>query len=277
MGCRRAFLKHIVLTNSKDPKKLKAVIWSESSVPYVLNKSPQLMEYIKYAIPEDGILISGALRTNDNKDKNIDVWNSVFVLNKGGTSDTYDKHHLVPFGEYVPFHQFLSFLFLDTVIDGITGGGKGFSEGTGPRTLIGNGFSFSPLVCYEIIFSSKIIDKKNVPDVLINVTNDAWFGDSSGPYQHFDMARMRAIEYGIPLIRVANTGITAFTDPFGRIVAQLPRNEMSIVDIELIKNSDSTIYRNFGNIPTGFLIVILLLILITNLRKKSHVKTDNTN
>lgn len=271
------FLKHVVLTNSKNPKDIAAVIWSESSIPYVLNKSPQLMEYIKYAIPENGVLISGALRMKDNvaEAQEVDVWNSIFVLNKQGISDYYDKHLLVPFGEYVPFHKLLSFLFLDNVVNEITGGGKGFSEGTGSRTLVVDGFSFSPLVCYEVIFSSKVVDKNHRPDVFVNLTNDAWFGNSSGPYQHFDMAKMRAIEYGIPLIRVANTGITAFVDQFGREFARLEMNEMDIVDVELIKSNGSTIYADFGHIPVGFVVLFLLIILITNLRR--NAKTNNTN
>jgi apolipoprotein N-acyltransferase len=275
----RNFLKHIVLTNSRDPQGLKAVIWAESSIPYVLNKSPQLMEYIKYAVPENGVVITGALRMRDNAEeqKSPDVWNSIFVISKSGISDYYDKHHLVPFGEYVPFHKFLSFLFLDPVIDGITGGGRGFSEGEGPKTLTADGFSFSPLVCYEVIFSSKVVDRKHLPDVLINLTNDAWFGESSGPYQHFDMARMRAIEYGIPLIRVAGTGITAFVDPFGRIISKIELNKMDLVDIELVKRSESTIYAGWNYLPVILLIILLLLVLITNLRKNPYVKQNNTN
>lgn len=277
----RNFIKHIAMTNSQNPAGLKAVIWSESSIPYVLNKSPELLQYIEAAVPENGVVISGGLRLKeDNQPGEVDVYNSVFVLNKTGINTYYDKHHLVPFGEYVPLHQFLSFLFLDKIVDGITGGGKGFSEGESAQTLALEDFSFSPLVCYEVIFSNEVIDKKNLPDVFINLTNDAWFGNSSGPFQHFDMARMRAIEYGIPLIRVANNGITAFVDPFGKIIKSLPRNQMAIADITLIKNSESTIYTTFGDLPTALLILILLLIILikTPIKlKKKNVKTHHTN
>jgi apolipoprotein N-acyltransferase len=275
----RNFIKHIALTNSKNPKGIKAVIWPESAVPYVLNKSLQLMRYIEQAIPEDGILITGSLRMKEYEGKkDLDLWNSIFVLNRGGISQTYDKHHLVPFGEYIPLHDLLSsFLLLSSIVDEITGGGKGFSEGKGPQTLFVDGFSFSPLVCYEAIFSPEVVDRDHLPDVFVNLTNDAWFGNSSGPYQHFDMSRMRAIEYGIPLIRAANTGITAFVDPFGRIITELPRNEMAVRDIELVKNSQSTIYASFGMIPTNFLVLFLLLILITNQRKKPNVQTSNAD
>lgn len=273
----RNFIKHIAMTNSQNPAGLKAVIWSESSIPYVLNQSPELFPYIEAGVPENGVVISGGLRIKENnKVGEIDVYNSIFVLNKAGINNYYDKHHLVPFGEYVPLHQFLSFLFLDKIVDGITGGGKGFSEGEGAQTLALEDFSFSPLVCYEAIFSDQVIDKNNLPDVFINLTNDAWFGNSSGPFQHFDMARMRAIEYGIPLIRVANNGITAFVDPFGRIIKSLPRNQMAIADITLIKNTQNTIYTIFGNLPTAFLVIILLSILLFKTRKK-NAKTHHTN
>ncbi len=270
----RNFVKHVALTNSKNPENLKAVIWSESSVPYVLNKSMALMNYINPAIPENGFLITGALRMHENKEEN-DVFNSVFLLNKQGVSAHYDKHHLVPFGEYVPLHQFLSFLFLGEVVDSITGGGKGFSSGNGPQTIALDDFSFSPLVCYEVIFSSKVIDKNNAPDVFVNVTNDAWFGNSSGPFQHFDMARMRSIEYGTSLIRVANNGITAFVDPFGKVVASLPRNEMGVLDIKLIKNNKQTIYLNYGNLPLSFLISAIILTLIITFRKNAKTNLAN--
>ena len=269
----RNFIKHIALTNSQNPQDLKAVIWSESSIPYVLNKSMQLMNYIAPAIPEGGVVITGGLRIDENKEER-DVYNSVYVLNKEGINSFYDKHHLVPFGEYVPLHQFLSFLFLDKVVDSITGGGKGFSEGKSAQTLILNDFSFSPLICYEAIFSDEVINKNHIPDVFVNVTNDAWFGNSSAPFQHFDMARMRAIEYGIPLIRVANNGITAFVDSFGRVVESLPRNKMAILDVELIKNNNSTIYRDYGNLPFSFLI---LLIISTLILPRKNAKTNFTN
>ena len=268
----RNFLKHIALTNSENPKGIKLVIWPESAVPYVLNKSPQLMQYIEHAIPENGLLITGSLRSSQSQNSRPNIWNSVFVLSKEGINQYYDKHHLVPFGEYIPLQNLLSFLFLGNVLDEITGGGQGFSKGDGPQTLFINGFSFSPLVCYEAIFSDKVVNRKQLPDIFINLTNDAWFGNSSGPYQHFDMTKMRAIEYGIPLIRVANTGITAFVDPFGRIIKEMPRNKMQVTDIELVKNSQSTIYAQFGNIAVSILSLLLLLILITNLNKKPMLK-----
>ncbi len=244
------FFRQIKMSNSEDSVGVKATIWPETAVPYVIDSHPILLNYLKSAAPRDGVLITGGLRVEEKK-----VWNSVFVIGQNGVEKYYDKHHLVPFGEYVPLHKFLSFLLLDSVVDGITGGGSGFDEGDGAKTLLVDGFSFSPLICYEVIFSGEIVDHQNRPDLLINLTNDAWFGNSSGPYQHLNMAKMRAIEYGLPLVRVANTGISALIDPFGRIVNKIDLNQAKAVDVDLIKNSETTIYATYRFAPLLILII----------------------
>lgn len=275
----RNFLKHVDMTNSKSLKGVKAVIWSEASVPYALNDAPELMEYLRYAVPKNGVLITGALRLDPfvTGKRFSSVWNSIFVVSEKGATQHYDKHHLVPFGEYVPFHQFLSFLYLDEAVDQITGGGEGFSEGEGAKTLFTGAFSFSPLLCYESIFSGEVMDRDHRPDLFVNLTNDAWFGKSSGPYQHFDMARMRAIEYGISLVRVAGTGISALVDPFGRIVAKMDLGESGIYDVPLIKNEHPTIYGTYSYLPLAALLLVLLIILIVSPRKKNEPQQNNTN
>ncbi len=274
---RDNFLKHVYATNQKNLDDVDVVIWSETSVPYVVNDDEALLEYMRQAVPNKGILITGGLRLKreDIGEKKFpDVWNSIFVVSNEGVTQHYDKHHLVPFGEFVPLHKFLSFLFLDEAIDSITGGGKGFSEGDGPQTLIAESFTFGPLICYEAIFSGEVIDKKHLPDIFVNLTNDAWFGNSSGPYQHFNMARMRAIEYGIPLIRVAGTGISALVDPFGRVVARLNLNEEGMIDVRLIRNSRSTIYTIYGQIPFLILFSLTLVILIVSLQRRHATKKN---
>jgi apolipoprotein N-acyltransferase len=268
------FLKHIALTNSKDTKDIKAVIWGETSVPYVIDDNPELLRNLGYAVPSDGVLITGGLRlkyADHNHEKISNAWNSVFVISKSGVTQHYDKHHLVPFGEYVPLQKFLPF------IDKITGGGEGFSQGEGPQTLVTENFSFSPLVCYEVIFSGETINKEQHPDLLVNLTNDAWFGRSSGPYQHFDMAIMRSIEYGIAMVRVAGTGISAFIDPFGRVVKKINLNEEGIVDVELIKNSGTTIYATYGHLPLILLVAAILFLLTFSPRKKHDTRQNHPN
>lgn len=275
---RENLLKHIYMSNAKNFDKVKVVIWSETSVPYVVNNDEALLEYLRQAVPDNGILITGGLRMEapeTQTQKFPQVWNSVFVLGKSGVTQSYDKHHLVPFGEFVPFYHFLSFMYLDEAIDSITGGGQGFAQGDGAKTLLTENFSFSPLICYEVIFSSEVANRKKLPELFINLTNDAWFGNSSGPYQHFDMARMRAIEYGIPLIRVAGSGISALVDPFGRVIAKIPLNQEGVMDVDLIKNNETSLYAIYGYVPLSILLFITLLILIVSPRRHAHKKNHS--
>ncbi len=258
------FLKHIELTNSKDLSDIKAVIWSETAVPYAIDSNQELLEKLRQATPPQGLLITGALHLGYSPDRSeiADAWNSVFTFNQSGVFDIYDKHHLVPFGEYIPLQKYLPF------VQKITDGAVGFSQGEGPRTIAAPDFSFSPLLCYEVIFSDEAIDHKSRPDLLVNLTNDAWFGVSSGPYQHFDMARMRTIEYGIPLARVANTGITAFVDPFGRVVDKINLNQSGIIDVNLIKNLAPTVYEKYRYWP--LMLLVLAVVLFLNFSPKSY-------
>ena len=119
------------------------------------------------------------------------------------------------------------------------------------------------------------MNKKSRPDLFVNVTNDAWFGNSSGPYQHLDIARMRTIEYGIPMARVANTGITAFIDPFGKIVERINLNQAGIIDVNLIKNLAPTIYEKYSYLPLTLLLLVMLMFLITPKGQKKNVTRKN--
>ena len=257
------FFKHIELTRSMPLENVKAVIWAETSIPYIIENDSRLMPLLKLAIPKDGELITGGLRVERTNGNEISkVFNSVFMINSHGISATYDKHHLVPFGEYVPLQKFFSFLFIDEIIDKITGGGTGFSAGNGAQTINANHFSFNPLICYEVIFSREIIAKNQHPDLFINITNDAWFGNSSGPYQHLGIAQMRAIEYSTPLIRVAGTGISASIDANGNIVEKIDLNQEAVVDVELLRRRNYSFYHQYGNISI-FLIFTIIWFYIT--------------
>jgi apolipoprotein N-acyltransferase len=173
----------------------------------------------------------------------------------------------VTFGEYVPLHKYLSFLFIDDVVDKITGGGSGFSEGEGDKmislkTSSHNNLSFNPLLCYEVIFSREVVDKNKIPNFFVNLTNDSWFGVSTGPYQHLQSARMRAIEYARPLVRVAQTGISANINHFGEIIDKINLNEKAIIDVDIYKNELLTIYAKYSQLPTAIVIIFLLLLVI---------------
>jgi len=265
-----SFLENIRLSKQDGFEKINYVIWSESAVPYAIDPKTSygLLTDIASSTKEDSFVITGAIRAEfkDGKNKELEkVWNTVFVINhKAEIVDSYDKSHLVPFGEYIPFANLFPFL------SKITDGGVGFSTGDGVKTIKINRSSpsFSPLVCYEAIFSNNVIDKNHKPQFLLNLTNDAWFGSSSGPYQHFDMARMRSIEYGLPLIRVANSGISGLVDPLGQIVASIPLGKKGIIDVELMESLPTTIFIEFGN--KIVMMISALLLVVALFRKKQN-------
>lgn len=156
--------------------------------------------------PGKAYLITGALLYNQT---NEHYYNSIIIFdNNADIIATYNKHHLVPFGEYMPFDDLLK---ISPIV-----GFSGFKQGSGQKTLqTQEGLRFLPYICYEIIFPNNNINPSSPPDILLNSTNDGWYGDSSGPYQHLVQAKFRAIETGIPLLRSANTGISAIVTPLG--------------------------------------------------------------
>lgn len=222
-----AFDKHIGLSLTPSPIKPTAIIWPETAAPFFMTSNAQARAQLKTIIPDGGALLTGAPSLEKSK-----FYNSLVVIDsRTDVVGVYDKHHLVPFGEYIPLRKTLKALPLAT---DVIGNGSDFSAGTGPKTLTAPGLPpFSPMICYEAIFSGGIIDTSTPPQWLLQITNDAWFGDTSGPYQHLAMARVRAIEEGLPLVRAANSGISALIDPYGRILSELPLNESGILDIDL--------------------------------------------
>ena len=241
----RNFERHIEMSNQVGEKPVTHVIWSESSIPYDVYNDPSFQAYLAARLGSNKTLISGANRFETNED--IKVFNSVFALDPDGVIQaTYDKAHLVPFGEVIPFRNILQKIGLDTLVPG----SYNFSEGPGPRTLSIPGLpSFGPLVCYEIIFPGSVIEPGNRPAWLLNLTNDAWFGTSSGPHQHLALARLRAIEEGLPVVRVAGTGISGVIDPFGRILGKIDLQTQGTLDAELPKPlAAPPLFAHTGNI-----------------------------
>jgi apolipoprotein N-acyltransferase len=169
----------------------------------------------------------------------------------GNVVGTYDKFHLVPFGEYTPFRKIFKF-------SKITAGATDFSAGPGPRTLRLKGLPpVSPLICYEVIFPNQVVNSQDRPEWMLNLTNDGWYGASSGPYQHFDAARLRAVEEGLPLVRVANTGISGVIDGYGRVVSKLALGTKGTLDSVLPSSLSPTLYGRLGNWLVIFLILII--------------------
>ncbi len=236
------FQRLINLSAAPARDKLNAILWPEAATPYLLGRDRPAREAIASVAPKGGYVITGALRTNPLPGPIENFWNSIEALNDNGDIVArYDKAHLVPFGEYVPLRGLLP-------IDKITPGMSDLSAGPGPRTIALSGLPrFAPLVCYEAIFPGAIIDKGDRPDWMLNVTNDAWYGRSSGPYQHFAIARTRAVEEGLPLIRVANNGISAVVDPMGRVLARTHLDAIGYVDSALPQALPLTPYGQAGN------------------------------
>ena len=225
----RAFERHLSLSaEGADP--VTHVVWPESAIPYPLEQEPVARQMIAEVVPPGGLLLTGGERYDLAGDPPR-AWNSLFVLDEAGAIRArYDKRDLVPFGEFLPLRSVLGRLGLEK----LTHGSIDFQAGPGRQTISLPGLPpLSPLICYEAIFSGGVVDRSARPDWLLNVTNDAWFGRSSGPYQHFAMARMRAIEEGLPLVRSANTGISAVVDPWGRIRGELGLGETGALDAAL--------------------------------------------
>ncbi len=207
----RMLAETLAAASPPDPRA-QVVIWPETAVPYRLEDDPELRQMLARTLAPGALLLTGVVR----KDADDNYYNSLVALDSHGTlQGHYDKAHLVPFGEYIPFRQFLPF-------DPIAGG-KEFSAGPGPRTLrVGALPPFSPLICYEAIFPGAVTDRNDPPDWLLTITNDGWYGLSHGPYQHLAQARLRAVEEGIPLVRVANTGISAVISERGDVLSNIP-------------------------------------------------------
>jgi apolipoprotein N-acyltransferase len=163
----------------------------------------------------------------------------------GALAALYDKIHLVPFGEYLPFQETLEGMGIEQ----LTQWRGGFSAGPNPRPLmrVPGLPPVSALICYEAIFSAAVVQGGERPSVMVNVTNDGWFGNTTGPYQHFHQARVRAVEEGLPLVRVANNGITAIVDPEGRVLAELGLNARGVIDSSLPAARTPPVYARFGD------------------------------
>jgi apolipoprotein N-acyltransferase len=227
---------------------INIVIWPETAVPFLLADSSVGLDAIRAALPEGTSLVVGSARLTEERDANgrlgaTRIYNSLLAIDdQGRVVSSYDKMHLVPFGEYLPFQDFMESLGIMQ----LTGVRGGFSSGAGPRLLsIPGAPPASPLICYEIIFPDEVTESSARPGWLLNVTNDAWFGTSAGPYQHFHQAQVRAVEQGLPVARAANTGISALIDPYGRILAEINLGERGVIDADLPKVGPPTLFVRF--------------------------------
>jgi apolipoprotein N-acyltransferase len=239
------------------------VIWPETAVPFFLERDAGARQAMASVTPPGGGILTGAPRVRAEANGENRFWNSLHAVDgSGAVVASYDKFHLVPFGEYMPLRGILP-------VDGIAAGATDFSSGPGPATIQVPGLPpFSPLICYEVIFPGAVKDPGNRPDWLLNVTNDAWYGKSAGPHQHFAISRVRAVEEGLPLVRSANTGISGIIDSYGRVTAYLGLGERGIVDAALPGALPITPYGRIGDI-----ILVLLLMsfsLVTTIARQTR-------
>lgn len=228
------------------------VLWPETAIAYDPTTGP-IAEPLAQLLPPGSTLITGAPRFGHNAAGRIDrLWNSAVAVPTGNPAtvleriSVYDKYHLVPFGEYMPLPDWMG-------LDAIASVGTPFTAGPGPEVMNLPGIPpVLPLICYEVIFPGRVVtEQKNDynanirpyeanirPDWLLNLTNDAWYGYTSGPFQHWAISRVRAVEEGLPMIRVAGTGISGVVDPFGRVIASIGLQERGVVDAELPRPLD---------------------------------------
>jgi apolipoprotein N-acyltransferase len=252
------FHRLLGLSRSPGADQVSAVIWPENAGPPFPERDDDARLALAQAAPEHGIVIAGVIRGDAPPAPLVHYWNSLVVENRAGEIlGHYDKHHLVPFGEYVPFRAILP-------IDKITPGTIDFSAGAGPATLdLPNLPPVGPLICYEAIFPGATVDPLHRPDWLLNVTNDAWYGFTSGPFQHLAIARVRAIEQGLPLVRAGNNGVSAMIDPLGRIVARLGLDDVGVLDVPLPRALPPTLYARSGD--RGFFALLLVVLALAAL------------
>ncbi len=280
---RAIFDEHLQLSSSlPDGRKddlagVTHLVWSEASMPFLPLSSPEALGEIGALLGNGKYLIAGALRldtaqtpapTNgpaqpgaqpaaqtsgqtpdlySGRPARPRAYNSLLVFGQGGgLAGLYDKIHLVPFGEYLPFQQTLESIGLESLTR-IRGG---FAIGETPRRLmqVPGLPPFAPLICYEAIFPAAILQTPERPGFLLNVTNDGWFGAITGPFQHFHQTRVRAVEEGLPLVRASNNGVSAVVDPFGRITARLGLNVRGSIDADLPKSARPPPYALMGDL-----------------------------
>ena len=244
------------------------LIWPESAFPFFLTREADAMAQIANLLPPGTVLVTGAIRPRDQPagTQVTRAYNSIYVIDHDGTFlSMYDKLHLVPFGEYLPFQSAMEKLgFVQ-----ITKVRGGFIPGDRRRTMtVPNAPRMLPLICYEAIFPGDIVPGDDRPGWIVNLTNDGWFGISTGPYQHLQQARLRAVEEGLPIVRSANTGISAVIDPFGRIIARLGLGAEGVLDSALPQPTSPTLFSRVRDMPVALAVALSTVIVIRRRAKQ---------
>ena len=241
------------------------IVWPETALPFHFGTDDvYTQELIDFQKQLNTYLLFGSVLVKEQSDERYHMSNSAVLLDTdGNTVYTYDKIHLVPFGEYVPLRNIL--FFIDKMVVGIGDYIPGETHVLAPLPL----GSFAPLICYEIIFPG-LVRKffAHDGDLIVNMTNDAWFGRTSGPYQHFSMAVFRAIENRKPVIRAANTGISGFIDSNGRVLSRSDLFQRELLVMKIRTDSTRSFYSKYGDL-FSYIWIVFSIILITNMFGKS--------
>ncbi len=244
------FDRQLAFSSASDTRP-DLIVWPETAVPVMLNDAASTLEVISDAAGGVPVVV-GLQRYNGPR-----IYNSLALIEAGGTvASVYDKHHLVPFGEYMPFGDVMARFG----IYGLAANeGQGFSSGPGAQVIdMGPLGRALPLICYEGIFAQDVRAAPERPNFMLLITNDAWFGEISGPYQHLAQARLRSAEQGLPMIRVANTGVSAMIDATGKVTASIPLGEAGWLDAALPPPLPPTIYARTGDMPMVLFFMIIL-------------------
>lgn len=220
------------------------IIWPEAATGFPVARSPEALDQIAQLTARGQTLMTGSDRVLRDA-TGISAYNSLYLFRPGGAPLVYDKFHLVPFGEYVPFAKILNRIGITQLTVG-----SGFLAGDHPHVLAAPPAPpLTPLICYEVIFPHAVVNPAETrPGWLVNITDDSWFGPWAGPQQHFLIARVRAIEEGLPIARAANTGISGVIDPLGRVRARLKLNQTGVVDAALPRALAAPLYARLGDL-----------------------------
>jgi apolipoprotein N-acyltransferase len=265
-GFERENFRRLARLTGRPAREPRLILWPEAATPDFLSYEHGPRRRIASLIgPDDLLLLGGVEPIFDAAGRGVAAHNSVYALARDARIvGRYDKAHLVPYGEYLPMRPVLSAIGLSRLAPG----DLDFRGGPGPRTLdLGRFGRAGVQVCYEIVFSGRVVDRNDQPDFLFNPSNDAWFG-AWGPPQHLAQARLRAIEEGLPVIRATPTGISAVIDAGGRLLNSIPSGA-GVIDARLPPPAPPTLFARFGNL-LAFAFASLLVVAAVAVRRKAR-------
>ena len=239
------------LTDAGEGEPADIVVWPETAFPFVLSETPEALAVLGDVLRDGQTLVAGGVRSEGLGEERI-WFNSIFAVDdEGRILETRDKVHLVPFGEYLPMPELLERVGLTRLVQSPAD----FTPANRRETLpLPGGPVLLPLICYEVIFPRGLAAAGPAATAILNVTNDAWFGATPGPYQHMRQARLRAVETGMPLVRAANDGLSAVVDPYGRVVAGMGRGERGAFEANL-PEPVATPFRTMRELPLAWLLM----------------------